>query len=61
MQGLEAFQQRLELLLFESCRSYIGGRAITFGTPTFLAEPQWKALPWKHEEKGIFMELWDIL
>jgi hypothetical protein len=61
MRGPKAFQQKLELQPFQVCRCYIIGRAINTRTPTFLAEAQWKALPWQYEEKGSLMELWDIL
>lgn len=61
VQSPEAFQQRSELPLFEMCRYYVVGRAISLGTPIFLADFQWKTLPWKYEGKDAFNELWDIL
>lgn len=59
--GPNQVQQRLDVVLFGACRCYIVGRAIITKKPTFLANDEWKTVPWRHVEKGAFMKLWDIL
>lgn len=61
LRGPKALQLNKDLLPLEVCRCYIVGRAIYARTPTFMAEPQWKIIPWKYEEKHPFTEVFDIM
>jgi len=59
--GPEAFQQAPNSILFHLGRRHLVGSAILHKYYTFLAEPEWKLVPWQNETKSIIQELWDIL
>jgi Fungal Zn(2)-Cys(6) binuclear cluster domain len=59
--GPEAFMRRPNILIFETCRSWIVRSAIISKHETFVAAPEWKTIPWTYEKKGAIRKLWDIM
>lgn len=59
--GPNAFMHRPNILIFEMCRCWIAGRAIMGKHKTFVADLEWKTVPWTYEKKGSFAKLWDIM
>jgi hypothetical protein len=59
--GPQAVQRRPNIPIFEMFRCFIVGISIIHKRKTFLADIEWKTIPWVDERKSAFMELWDIL
>ncbi len=59
--GPEAFMSLPNIFIFEMCRCWIIGRAIIGKYETFVADPEWKQIPWTYEKKQMIAKLWDIM
>jgi hypothetical protein len=59
--GPKAFQRNPNHQIFEHCRGVLVAKAVIGRHDTFLADSNWKTIPWKYERKTMREKLWDIL
>jgi hypothetical protein len=59
--GPKAFQRNPNHQIFEICRGVLIAIAVIGAHDTFLANSNWKTIPWKYERKSMKEKLGDIL